>query len=104
MSERVQGNLRPLAHETSSQQMAHGGRLLETVAGESACAPEAVEIIDRAQYGLMIWRHFVKACPCRSHSGVPQRRRSAVDDLSHGFEHGPIDLGVEARRLVGQAH
>src|SRR5260370_32861398 len=95
MRKRVQGNLRRLADEIPRKQMAHGRRLLEAVPGESACAPEAVEIVDRAQYGLMIWRHLVQACPGRAHAGITQRRRPALDDLGHGVEDGPIDFGVK---------
>src|SRR6266852_532092 len=96
MGERVQRNLWLLPYETSSQQMAHGGRLLEAVSGESARAPEAAEVIDRAQDRLMVGRHLVEACPGGPHTGGTERGRSALDDISHGFEHGPIDLGVEA--------
>ena len=55
----VQGHLGLLTQEASSQEMADGRRLLEAVTGESACAPEAIQVVDWAQYGLMIGRHFV---------------------------------------------
>src|SRR5260370_17657206 len=97
MGERVQRNLWLLPYETSSQQMAHSGRLLEAVSGESACAPEAVEVIDRAQDGLMIGRHLVQACPGGLHTGSTKRRRSALAEISQAFEHAPIDLRAEAR-------
>src|SRR5260370_40662045 len=104
MRKRVQGDLRRLADEISRQQMAHGRRLLEAVPGEPACAPEAVEIVHRTQYGWVIWRHLVQACPGRAPAGITQRRRPTLDDLGHGVEDGPIDLGVEARSLVAQPH
>src|SRR5487761_1083145 len=84
--------------------MAHGWRLLEAVTGESACAPEAVEIADRTQYGLMVGRHLVEASPSRSYSGGAQPRRAALDDRSDGVEHGPIDFGVETRRFIRKPH
>src|SRR5437660_12191487 len=104
MSERFQGYVRRLAHETLSQQMTHCGRLLEAVTGESTCAPEAIEVLDATQYGLMIGGHLVEARPSRSHAGGTQVRRAPFDHLSHGVERGPVDFSVETGRLVGQTH
>src|SRR5260370_26862518 len=100
MGERVQRNLWLLPYETSSQQMAHGRRLLEAVSGESACAPEAIEVIDRAQDGLMIGRHLVEACPGGPHTGGTQRRRSALADINHRFQHRPLRLWGGTWRLL----
>src|ERR1700694_2884144 len=84
--------------------MAYGRRLLETVTGESTCAPEAVEVVDRTQNRLMIGGHLVEACPSRSYSGRAQLGRSAFDDFSHRVERGPIDRSIETRRFVWQPH
>jgi hypothetical protein len=93
----VQGYLGSLASEPLSKQVAHCRRLLESVTQEPACAPEAVEIIEGAQYGLMVGRHLLETCPSRSDPRRPEPRRSTLEHLGYGIERRPIDFGAEGR-------
>src|SRR6266446_10017364 len=84
--------------------MPHRRRLLEAVAREPARAPEALDVVDRPEYRLMIGRDLVEAGPGGLDPDGPETRRPALDHLRHRVENRPVNVGAEARRLALLTH
>src|SRR5713226_4493769 len=84
--------------------MPHRRRLLKAVAREAACAPEALDVVDRPEDRLMVGRDLVQAGPRGLDPDGAQARRTALDNLGRRVENRPVDVGAEAWRLALLAH